>query len=70
MELNMNHTGLDDLKNQLSIAIIIAALLVGSSIAILADKGPKVWDISAIGFIGFVFSAVLGAYVIIKYIRS
>ncbi len=70
LELNMNHTGLDDLKNQLSISIIVAALLVGSSIAILADKGPKVWDISAIGFAGFVFSAVLGAYLIIKYIRN
>ena len=70
LELNMNHTGLDDLKNQLSISIIVAALLVGSSIAILADKGPKLWDISAIGFAGFVFSAVLGAYLIIKYIRN
>jgi ubiquinone biosynthesis protein len=70
LELNMNHTGLDDLKNQLSISLIISALLVGSSIAILADKGPKVWDISAIGFIGFVFSALLGGYLVIKYIRN
>ena len=69
IELNMNHTGLDDLKDQLSISIIIAALLVGSSIAILADKGPKVWDISAIGFIGFLFSAILGGYLVIKYVR-
>lgn len=70
LELNMNHTGLDDLKNQLSIALIVSALLVGSSIAILADKGPKVWDISAIGFFGFLFSAILGAYLVIKYIRK
>ena len=70
LELNMNHTGLDDLKNQLSISLIISALLVGSSIAILADKGPKVWDISAIGFIGFLFSAILGGYIVIKYIRN
>lgn len=70
LELNMNHTGLDDLKNQLSISLIVAALLIGSSIAILADKGPKVWDVSAIGFIGFVFSAILGGYLIIKYIRN
>ena len=48
LELNMNHKGLDDLKNQLSISIIVAALLVGSSITIWADKGPKVGDISAI----------------------
>ena len=70
LELNMNHTGLDDLKNQLSISLIVSALLVGSSIAILADKGPKVWDISAIGFIGFLFSAILGGYLVIKYIRN
>jgi ubiquinone biosynthesis protein len=70
LELNMNHTGLDDLKDQLSIALIVSALLVGSSIAILADKGPKIWDISAIGFFGFVFSAVLGAYLIIHYMRD
>ncbi|WP_298501209.1 AarF/UbiB family protein [uncultured Methanobrevibacter sp.] len=70
IELNMNHTGLDDLKNQLSISLIVAALLVGSSIAILADKGPKVWDISAIGFIGFVLSAVMGVYLIFKYLKD
>ncbi|RAP43417.1 MAG: hypothetical protein BZ135_09350, partial [Methanosphaera sp. rholeuAM6] len=60
----------DDLKNQLSISLIVAALLVGSSIAILADKGPKVWDISVIGFVGFVLSAVIGIYLIYKYLRN
>ena len=70
LEVKMNHTGLDDLKNQLSISLIVSALLIGSSIAILADKGPKIWDISAIGFIGFVFSAILGAYLILKYIKN
>ncbi len=70
LELNMNHTGLSDLINQLSISLIVAALLIGSAIAILADKGPKVWDISAIGFTGFVLSAVIGAYLIYKYIKN
>lgn len=70
LELNMNHTGLDDLKNQLSISVIVAALLIGSSIAIMADKGPKVWDISAIGFVGFILSAVIGVYLIYRYLRD
>ena len=70
LELNMNHTGLDDLKDQLSISLIIAALLIGSSIAILADKGPRVWDISAIGFFGFIISAILGIYIIYKFLRK
>ena len=70
LELNMNHTGLDDLKDQLSISLIISALLIGSSIAILADKGPRVWDISAIGFFGFLISAILGIYIIYKFLRK
>ena len=70
LELNMNHTGLDDLKDQISIALIISALLIGSSIAILADKGPKIWDISAIGFIGFAVSAILAVYLVIHYLRN
>ncbi len=70
LEINMNHSGLDELKDQLSISLIVSALLVGSSIAILADKGPRVWDISAIGFFGFLISAILGIYIIIKFIRT
>ncbi|WP_295617503.1 AarF/ABC1/UbiB kinase family protein [uncultured Methanobrevibacter sp.] len=70
LELNMNHTGLDELKDQLSISLIVSALLIGSSIAILADKGPRVWDISAIGFFGFLISAILGIYIIIKFIHT
>ena len=70
LELNMNHTGLDDLKDQLSISLIISALLIGSSIAILADKGPRIWDISAIGFFGFLISAILGIYIIYKFLGN
>jgi ubiquinone biosynthesis protein len=70
LEVKIYHTGLDELINQLSIALILAALLVGSSIAILADKGPKFWDISIIGFVGFIFSGVLGGYLIVRHIRN
>lgn len=69
LKLQMEHGGLDDLIHRLSISLIVAALLVGSSIAILADKGPRIWDISAIGFVGFLLSAFLGGYLILRYIR-
>ena len=67
VEVNLNHTGLDDLKNQLSVSLIVSALIIGSSLAIVADKGPRIFDISAIGFIGFAFSAILGVYIVLKY---
>ena len=68
LEINMKHEGLNELKNQMSASLIIAALIIGSSLTILADSGPKIMDISAIGFFGFAFSAILGAYIVIKYV--
>jgi len=70
IEINVNHTGLDSFKNQISISLILSALLIGSSLAILADKGPKLFDISAIGFIGFVISAILALFVVIGILRQ
>jgi membrane protein CcdC involved in cytochrome C biogenesis len=60
-----------DLDEVILIPTMRTAIAAGASaIAILADKGPKVWDVSAIGFIGFLFSAILGGYLVIKYIRD
>ncbi len=70
IEVNINHTGLDSFKNQISIALIISALIIGSSLAILADKGPKIYDISALGFTGFIVSAILGLYIVMGIINQ
>ena len=43
-------------------------LIIGSSLAILSNSGPKMWDTSAIGLFGFLLSAVLGFYIVIKYV--
>ncbi|MEE1133954.1 MAG: AarF/ABC1/UbiB kinase family protein [Methanobrevibacter sp.] len=67
IEVNIKLQDISELTNQLSVSLILSALIVGSSLAILADKGPQLWGVPAIGLIGFVFSAVLGAYLIIKY---
>ena len=68
IKVNLELAGLTELKNQISVSLIISALLIGSSLAILADKGPKMWDISVIGLWGFLISGILGLYVILKYI--
>lgn len=70
IEVNVNHTGLDEIKNQISVSLIISALIIGSSLAILADKGPRIFDVSALGFFGFIFSALLGAYLVLKYMKK
>lgn len=68
LEIKMKHEGINELRNQLTAGLIISALIIGSSLAILADNGPQIFDISAVGFLGFTFSAILGAYIVVKYV--
>lgn len=54
--------------NELVLAIIIAALLVGSSLIMLKESSFMFLGYPLLGFIGFMFSAVLGAILIIMII--
>ncbi|AOW20680.1 ABC1 kinase family protein [Urechidicola croceus] len=61
----INKTG-----NRLVLAIIIAALSIGSSILVIADMPPKIYEIPALGFIGFSISGILGLFIIYSIIRN
>lgn len=52
--------------DRLVTAIIIAALLIASSILVLSNIPPKINGIPALGFLGYVISAILGINEIIK----
>ncbi len=56
-------------SNKLVLAIIIAALLLGSAWIIQIDKGPMIWDMPLLGFLGFTASGLLGAGLIIYILR-
>lgn len=56
--------------NRLSFSLIIAGMVVGSSIIINANPGPKVHGISIIGLVGYLVSAILGLWLLISIIRS
>ena len=58
---------ISELTNQISLAIIIAALLVGSSLVMLIDVGPTLFDMPLLGFIGFSISLVLGVFTVLRY---
>ena len=65
--VKLEHQGIERVTDKLSYSLIISALIIGSSLAILADKGPKLLGISSIGFIGFVLSVCLAVFVILKF---
>ncbi|MFH1214610.1 MAG: AarF/UbiB family protein [Candidatus Neomarinimicrobiota bacterium] len=47
-------------SSQLSLALVLAALIVGSSLVIQTAAGPKLFGYSLIGVIGFFIAAIIG----------
>lgn len=60
----------DRISNKLAFAIIIAALIIGSSIIIITDIPPLVHGISLIGICVFTAAVVMGIWLMIAILRS
>ena len=78
VEVRFRHAGLDDLiskvdilANRLVFALLIAALIIGSSmLTIFLEGGNRLLGVSVFGLIGFVVAAILGLLLLIGIIRS
>ncbi|MFH2055614.1 MAG: AarF/ABC1/UbiB kinase family protein [bacterium] len=75
--LTMQHKGLENLtqeieksSNRLSFSMIIAALIIGSSLIMTRQFGWTVYGIPVLGILGYVIAAVLGIGLVISIIRS
>lgn len=76
-KINLEHKGLDRLIaeidksiNRLSSSLIIAALIVGSSIVMQIDKGPKLMGFPLFAFMGYSIAGMIGFIWLIAIIRS
>jgi len=75
MELKQHDAGaftsnLRRIGNRLGGALVTAALAIGSSVVYASNVGPRLWDMPALGLVGFVLSGVLGLYLTFKMFRS
>jgi ubiquinone biosynthesis protein len=78
IEVRFRHAGLDELiskvdifANRLVFALLIAALILGSSMfAIFLKGGTTLIGVSIFGLVGFVFAAILGLLLLLGIIRS
>jgi ubiquinone biosynthesis protein len=61
---------LDRASNRLAFALIIAALIIGSSLVMQLQAGPRLWGLSLFGFLGFGFAAFLGFWLVVAILRS
>lgn len=61
---------LDRASNRLAFALIIAALIIGSSLIIQLNKGPFIWGYPLLGIAGFLLASFFGLWLIIAILRS
>lgn len=61
---------LNKMINRLVFGMIVAGLVVSSSLVITANIGPKIYGISLIGITGYLGAAVAGFWLLISIIRS
>lgn len=68
----LDHFGhqLDHSTNRLTIAMITAALIVGSSIVMTVQGGPTIFGLPAFGFMGFFLAFIIGLVLMISIWRS
>jgi ubiquinone biosynthesis protein len=77
LSLNLEYKGLDrmlstydQISNRISFSIIIAALIIGSALVIMAKVPPLFYDISLIGIVGFLAAAIMGIWLLVAILRK
>ena len=61
---------LNKMANRLVFGLIISSSVIGSSLILTKDIGPKMYGISIIGLLGFAIAAFMGFWLLISIIKS
>ena len=69
-ELDGLEQHLDRASNRLSLSLIIAAVVVGSSLMMSADIGPRYDGIPVLGLAGYLVASFLGLWLVVAILRS
>lgn len=73
MELKNHKKDLDALNrmvNRVVFGLIVSAMIVGSSVVVYANAGPRLFGMSVIGVLGYLGAAVFGFWLLISILRS
>jgi len=76
MHVEFEHKGLgpmlkthDQISNRIVFAIVLAALVIGSSLIVLSGIPPKWHGIPVIGIVGFLAAGVMGFWLLVSILR-
>ncbi len=74
--MGFEHRGLEKMlethekiSNRIAFAIVVAALIVGSSLMVLSRIPPQWYDIPVIGLVGFLAAGVMGFWLLVSILR-
>ncbi|HSK08062.1 MAG TPA: AarF/UbiB family protein [Vicinamibacterales bacterium] len=69
---NLDHfvREMDRASNRLGFAIVIAALIIGSSLIVQGGTGPLLLGLPAFGLVGFLAAGILGLWLAVGILRS
>lgn len=77
VKIGIDHQGLETLifgversSNRISFALIISALIVGSSLIMMARSGPSLFGLPLLGLLGYALAGVLGLWLLVWIRRS
>ena len=76
IRIQLEHRGLDSMlhthdrvSNRLAFAIVLASLIIGSSLIILSNIPPHWQGIPVVGLVGFVVAGIMGFWLLITIIK-
>ncbi|MCL7489198.1 MAG: AarF/ABC1/UbiB kinase family protein [Desulfobulbaceae bacterium] len=76
MKIEFEHLGLENLRaaldqasNRIAFAIVLAALVIGSSLIVLSGIPPKWYGIPIIGLIGYLMAGCMGFWLLLSIVR-
>ena len=69
IRIKIEHEGLERITNKLSVALILSALLIGSSLIMTTNNGVLMIKFPYLGVLGFVISAILAIFLVISILR-
>jgi len=76
VKMEFEHRGLepllstyDRISNRLAFAIVLASLVIGSSLIVLSDIPPKWHEIPVIGLVGFLIAGMMAFWLLVSILR-
>lgn len=61
---------LNKMTNRLVFGVVVSSMIIGSSLILNSNVGPKFWGMSIIGILGFIGAGITGLWLLISIMRS